>query len=513
MDSIQFVLSHRLHQSTSAKAGQDALETQLQGLLKSADLISDSHAAQRDAVRGPLRRIVSLHGPHDLMRALRQDASLRPIIIEPRVEFQSHQSSLCMASGGRHVGVECTSDNKKTIQVRVTGDGLALAPAEVTLMYLDENGKTQLLPQKAVDDSGYCELEYGSNCTPLVVAAYPTFKYWTAFLKSPSDAVTLNCERLPDDGPVGWWHRFMGVHEYDASAGAGTKIGIIGMGVSNHPNLSHIIRVDGKTDLTSHGTHVCGLIAARPTAASEYCGIAPGAEVFTQRVFEMRPNGTVFSDQTKLAHAIDLFANEDSDCRVDLINLSLGSKDPSEIVADAIKHAYEQGIVCVSSAGNQSSAVEFPATMDETIAVSGLGLEDWGAANSVTTFMMPAESQSERFGDGGLYLANFSCFGDEICCGGPANGIVSTTSPTAAQVRPYGVMDGTSLSSPLVCGILARLIASSESLQKESGIHRAKALQRALLAYCRDIGLAPQFGGSGLLEFKPEFSPIRSSTD
>ena len=227
----------------------------------------------------------------------------------------------------------------------------------------------------------------------------------------------------------------------------------------------------------------------------------------------MRPNGTVYSDQTQLARAIDLFAHEDSTCRVDLINLSLGSRNPSEIVTDAIKHAFELGVVCVCSAGNQSSAVEFPATMDETIAVSGLGLEDWGAANSVTRFMMPAASQADRFGDSGLYLANFSCFGDEICCGGPANGILSTVTPTEAERRPYGVMDGTSLSSPLACGILARLLASSDSLRNQTGIERARALQASLSAYCRDIGLHPQFGGSGLLELKPELSPMRSSID
>ena len=256
MEPMQFVLSHRLHQSASHDAGRNALDQHLDGLRKNADVLFDSHSAPTTEERGNRRRIVNLLGPQDLMRSMRQDALQPLVIIEPRVEFYSHQSALCMASGGRHIGVECTSVDKKIMKVNVRGDGLPLAPAEVTLMFLDENGKTQLLPQKAVDDSGYCELEYGADCTPLVVAAYPRFKYWTACLNSPGNEVTLNCERLRYDGPVGWWHRFMGVQDYDADAGAGTRIGIIGMGVSDHPNLSHVIRVDGKTDLTSHGTHV-----------------------------------------------------------------------------------------------------------------------------------------------------------------------------------------------------------------------------------------------------------------
>jgi hypothetical protein len=55
-------------------------------------------------------------------------------------------------------------------------------------------------------------------------------------------------------------------------------------------------------DVDSHGTHVCGTIAARPDRPGAYGGLAPGATLFAARVFRDAASG---AKQGDIANAID----------------------------------------------------------------------------------------------------------------------------------------------------------------------------------------------------------------
>ena len=63
----------------------------------------------------------------------------------------------------------------------------------------------------------------------------------------------------------------------------------------------------------------------------------------------------------------------------DVINLSLTADQDSQAVAVAVRAAHDAGIIVVAAAGNDAGSVEFPASMDEVVAVGGLNndLQAW----------------------------------------------------------------------------------------------------------------------------------------
>lgn len=124
-------------------------------------------------------------------------------------------------------------------------------------------------------------------------------------------------------------------------------------------------------DLTGHGTHVAGLIAANGYMK----GIAPNIGIKSYRVF-----GSHSADSSWVIKAIVEAAKDD----VDVINLSLGSylikgktfsngekstEELAEIKAyeKAIKYAQRLGSVVVASAGNDSLNVRDKQAMDNFI--------------------------------------------------------------------------------------------------------------------------------------------------
>ena len=287
-------------------------------------------------------------------------------------------------------------------------------------------------------------------------------------------------------------------------------------GVSLHPNLAHIVRVDGQDDLSAHGTHVCGIVTARPGKPGDFAGFAPAASVFTRRVFQFDKDGQIsLPDQRDLAAAIEDFSGlgSDSGSQMDLINLSLGGAH-SDQTHDAVKVARQNGTLCVCSAGNSSGGVEFPAAYPEAAAVTALGKKDWGPRNSITALMTPdSEKQPDRFAHDGLFLALFSCFGASVNCTAPGAGIISTVPPSSDHPAPYAVMDGTSLSCPAVVGVLADVLSRSPAyMSRARDAGRSDAAVALLRAYCESIGLDSQYAGAGMPDCTSgSGNPIRDS--
>ena len=200
-------------------------------------------------------------------------------------------------------------------------------------------------------------------------------------------------------------------------------MGVVDTGLGRHPELQHCNSIgayvdglhlsDAGDDVESHGTHVCGIIASRPGSTDGFGGIAPGVDLVSARVF--RAGGG--ANQADIANAIDALSQRHE---IDLINLSLGSPQASEIERDAIIDAAEHGTLCVCAAANSNGAVEYPAAFAETLAIAAIGLEGWGPIGSVAYQQTPW--QRERFGLNGLYHAGFSCYGAEINGGAPGVG-------------------------------------------------------------------------------------------
>lgn len=137
----------------------------------------------------------------------------------------------------------------------------------------------------------------------------------------------------------------------------------------------------GKPAGNPHGTAVAGIIAANNNNKG-IIGVASGVTIVPFRIFKR--SGSIKSDR-KIASAVNK-AWDDFNC--DIINLSVkGASSPA--VNTAINHAAAKGrnhlgCVIVCSAGNDNSSVNYPAYLNNTIAVSAV--DKFGQITSYSNF-------------------------------------------------------------------------------------------------------------------------------
>ncbi len=120
-------------------------------------------------------------------------------------------------------------------------------------------------------------------------------------------------------------------------------------------------------DVDGHGTHVSGTIAASDNNKG-VVGVAPGAEIFTARVFST--NGQFFSSNIITA----LQACKDGGAQI--ISMSLGGPYPVQYEMQAYADLHEKfGIITVAASGNTGGTdFLYPASYDNVISV---GSVDW----------------------------------------------------------------------------------------------------------------------------------------
>ena len=386
-----------------------------------------------------------------------------------------------------------------TFTVTVVGGVNPLEGAELILFLRGSGGLARKLTA-LTSSLGQVIFNFNPIWTPTALVVVPAGGFWSVIVRGPEDGMTVNVPPLPQDGPLAWWHRALGISNLDLIRGSGIRVGVIDTGVGPHGFLSHVTSVgsfidgtfdpSGGADSDSHGSHVCGTIGARPTNGWDFVGIAPGVDLFCARVF---PPG-MGANQGDIADAIDFLSK---DRQVDLINLSLGAQLPSEIEQDAIRDALERGTLCVCAAANSDGPVEFPAAFPESVAVSALGLEGWGPDGTLASTRQPFER--EKFGSGRMFLANFSCFGPEIDCCAPGVGIISTVPERRGLTEPYSSMDGTSMASPAACGALATVLSATPDYQSlPRDVSRAERARALLKSNCQDVGMDAIFQGRGI---------------
>jgi thermitase len=114
---------------------------------------------------------------------------------------------------------------------------------------------------------------------------------------------------------------------------------------------------DGEVDEGfGHGTFVSGLVL----------GGAPGASILPVRVLDSDGRG----EASDIAAGIEYAVAEGAD----VVNLSLGARQRSEVLRGAVRFALSRGVVVVASTGNGAdlSTVDFPGGVTGVIAVTAL---------------------------------------------------------------------------------------------------------------------------------------------
>jgi subtilisin family serine protease len=159
------------------------------------------------------------------------------------------------------------------------------------------------------------------------------------------------------------------------------NVAVLDTGIDlQHPDLVHAIGGGYNTfnpagspqDNHKHGTHVAGIVAAANNAFG-VVGVAPGAKLWAVKVLDHNGRGSTENVISGIDWVID--KKREIGGRW-VINMSLGSNSPSDLEADIISRAYNEGIVLVAAAGNaRSRVIDWPAAYVEVIAVSAVSEE------------------------------------------------------------------------------------------------------------------------------------------
>lgn len=360
----------------------------------------------------------------------------------------------------RDPGVIPPQPTALTVTITVAGKDGRLVEGATVYLY------GSVLPAQGVTDAqGRVELTMVGDSTETLRGLYvdPKADYWSLWVPQP--AVTSGTNYLvtlaplsemlpnfPNAEHIGWGQVAMGLDRVPKRArGRGVKVGIIDSGAAagSHPDLSAITHgfdntqdndTTWKEDLINHGSHCAGIIAGLDDGTG-IRGFVPDAEV---HVFKVFPGGR-FSD---LIEALDLCI----EAQVDVVNMSLGSDERSELLEQKIRQAKAAGVACIVAAGNSSGPVQFPATSPDVLAVSAVGMFGRYPRDSYQATQDVAGGAGAK--DGAYFSARFSCFGPEVGVAGPGVAIVSSVPPTN-----FAVMDGTSMATPHVTGAAALVLA------------------------------------------------------
>lgn len=275
-------------------------------------------------------------------------------------------------------------------------------------------------------------------------------------------------------------------HRAGKGTGKGVRVAIIDTGVGPHPDLVYTGDDDNGE---GHGSHCAGIVASRGKRPGGKPGIAPEAEIMSYRVFPLNGVAANFTVASAIDQAID------DGC--DLLNLSLGfdgmdEDDFDPVIRESIKDAVDNGALVFVAAGNDDRGpVGYPATEKDAIAISAVGRVGTFPADSFASLDIadPRGSKDKK-----VFAASFTNIGSKIALAGAGCGIVSTVP------GGYGVMSGTSMATPAIVGMAARILSASPTiLNAPRNRKRALALLTALKKRAKKLGLGLKIEGAGIV--------------
>jgi serine protease len=250
--------------------------------------------------------------------------------------------------------------------------------------------------------------------------------------------------------------------------GDGVVVAVIDTGVKRVSDLAGVELVAGHNfvakddhfeDDHGHGTHVAGTIAQATNNGVGVAGIAFHAKIMPLKVLSRTGSGTVGDIADAIRYAADHGAQ--------VINMSLGGRFPSKVLAKAVKYAHDKGVVVVCAAGNDGRGrVSYPAAYPGAIAVAATQYDE------TTTFYSNWGKEIDVAAPGGNVRV------DQNGDGKPDGVLQNTLVPGDPTKDDYFFYMGTSMASPHVAGVAALVVASGvtqpdavEKILKESARH------------------------------------------
>lgn len=272
-----------------------------------------------------------------------------------------------------------------------------------------------------------------------------------------------------------WNHQVMNIdHAWaDGYTGADIRIAILDTGFNiQHPDLNmaggNSVFPDDpwSNDHSGHGTHVAGIIGAATN--TPYQGIAPGAQLYGIKIYHeenIDEFGYVSTNVESVINGIRLAMDFD----VDIIVISSGLTFDDNELHEQIIEAHQQDILIIAASGNGSSAVNFPASYPEVIAVTAV---------------------DER-----LHPALDIIYGQENEFAAPGVNIGGLSIPGSPYSYPYILMSGSSQAVPHVAGLAAILMEKHDE--------RGEVIRQIMQETAMNLGDSG-FYGYGLIQYISE---------
>jgi len=207
---------------------------------------------------------------------------------------------------------------------------------------------------------------------------------------------------------------------------------------------------DVKIEGINHGTVVSGIIAAASSNKTGISGIAPNVKIMPLRVLDGLGGGNM----SNVVNAIDYAMKNGAD----IINMSFVGSVRSTYLEDKLKEISNKDVLIVVSAGN--NVKDGGTNLDEKKLYPVCS----DAINNNFIIGVSALNQSDE-------RAYFANYGSCVDVSAPGVSIYSTTFLNMDYddfSDPYsGYWSGTSMSAPIVSGILALMKSANEDLPKD----------------------------------------------
>lgn len=361
------------------------------------------------------------------------------------------------ASGA--LGAQQESASKDTYRVYIQGPQSEKGKAKQTYGSRWDFGKDGF--STTVNESQYNALLKNKNLTIQMVEEVSLEDRTEANAKPgvsaqalPSDQTPWGIQAIYNDSSV-----------QKTSGGAGIKVAVLDTGVyTSHIDLAGSAEqckdftqnrsplINGScSDKNGHGTHVAGTVLAHGGSDGlGIYGVAPEADLWAYKVLNDRGSGYSDDIAGAIRHAADEATRTGSKV---IISMSLGSSSKDTMIANAVDYAYSKGLLLVAAAGNSGSAsntIGYPGALVNAVAVAALENVQQNGTYRVADF----SSRGNPNTDGDFVIQE-----RDIEVSAPGAAIESTW-----YNGGYNTISGTSMATPHVSGLAAKIWAANPSL-------------------------------------------------